>query len=559
MTPCGVLFIYFMSIYLQNAVRTHLGQVRFPLLVRRLFFTHFSSPPGEINVGFSSRSGVTAMETDQTELQKAEKELARLSTFPEQNPNPVIETDPFGNVTYVNPAARERFPDLATSGLEHPILQDLESVIGRLGQGEDESHRRELEIAGRIYEQRTVYMAENALVRIYAHDITDLRRAEQALSRLATFPEQNPNPVVETDISGNVTYVNPAARARFADLAASGLEHPILHDLSSIIRTLKVGEEESFSRDLQIEGCIYHQRIVYMAENSLVRLYSHDITELKRLQSQLQENLHKLEQSNRELRETQVQLVQSEKMAAMATLVAGIAHEINTPVGAITSAQDTLDRAIGKLREILANEFSPEKQSGKQIHAALRAIGEVSKVVKTGSERVSSIVASLRNFAHLDEAELKSVDIREGLDDTLRLVQHDLGDRIKVFRNYGDAPPIVCYPARLNQVFLCLLVNAIEAIEDAGRITLSTFKKDDKLHVIVEDDGIGIGENDIDRVFDPGFTTKGVGVGTGLGLSICRRIVEDHKGQIQVESKVAEGAIFTVALPYSFSGFLLGR
>ena len=500
---------------------------------------------------------MTAMETNHTELRKAEEELSRLSTFPEQNPNPVIETDPLGNVTYLNPAARERFADLPTSGLEHPILKDLESIIARLEQGEDESLRRELEIDDRIYEQRTVYMPENALVRIYAHDITELRRAEQALSRLATFPEQNPNPVVETDLSGNVTYVNPAARERFADLSSSGLEHPILDDLASIIRTLKAGEDESFSRDLEIEGRIYHQRTVYMAENNLVRIYAHDITELKRLQAQLQENLVQLEQSNKELRETQVQLVQSEKMAAMANLVAGIAHEINTPIGAITSAQDTLNRAVAKLRDILANEFSSEDQNGRRIEAVLQAIGEVSKVVKTGSERVAGIVESLRNFAHLDEAELKSVDIREGLDDTLRLVQHDLGNRIEVLRNYSDVPPIVCYPARLNQVFLCLLVNAIDAIKDGGKITISTLKRGDNLLVIVEDDGIGIGENDLDQVFEPGFTTKGVGVGTGLGLSICQRIVEDHKGEIQVESKLAEGAIFTVVLPYNFSGFLL--
>ena len=118
-------------------------------------------------------------------------------------------------------------------------------------------------------------------------------------------------------------------------------------------------------------------------------------------------------------------------------------------------------------------------------------------------------------------------------------------------------PPIVCYPARLNQVFLCLLANAVEAIEDSGRITVTTLTRDDSLHVVITDDGSGIGEEDLDRIFDPGFTTKGVGVGTGLGLSICQRIVEDHKGEIQVESNVADGTTLIVILPYSFSGFVL--
>ena len=131
------------------------------------------------------------MEAEETELKKAEEALARLSTFPEQNPNPVIETDLAGKVTYVNPVAQERFPDLQTTGLGHPVLQGLDTSISALQQGDRESLLRELEIGGRTYEQRTVYMAQSKLVRIYAHDITELRRAEQALSRLATFPEQN--------------------------------------------------------------------------------------------------------------------------------------------------------------------------------------------------------------------------------------------------------------------------------------------------------------------------------------------------------------------------------
>jgi len=137
------------------------------------------------------------------------------------------------------------------------------------------------------------------------------------------------------------------------------------------------------------------------------------------------------------------------------------------------------------------------------------------------------------------------------------LFLHGGGDRIEVIKNYGDVPPIVCYPGRLNQVFLCFLVNAIEAIEGTDQIAITTLQKDDTLHITIKDTGIGIPEENLDKIFEPGFTTKGVGVGTGLGLSICYQIVQDHKGRIQVESKAGEGAAFTTILPYSFSGFIL--
>ena len=260
-----------------------------------------------------------------------------------------------------------------------------------------------------------------------------------------------------------------------------------------------------------------------------------------------------LEKANQELRETQSQLVQSEKMASLGNLVAGIAHEINTPVGAINSMQDTLMRAVEKLKDTLASTFSEEYNENRAMQASLKVILDANRVIATGTERVTGIVRSLRRFARLDEAELKEVDIHEAIDNTLTLVHHDLKNRIEVVKEYGDIPPIVCYPSRLNQVFLNLLVNASHAIEGEGEIRIRTFLQDDRVRVSIQDSGVGIPQENLDKVFDPGFTTKGVGVGTGLGLSICYQIVQDHRGKIQVKSEVGKGTTFTVILPTDLS------
>jgi two-component system NtrC family sensor kinase len=155
----------------------------------------------------------------------------------------------------------------------------------------------------------------------------------------------------------------------------------------------------------------------------------------------------------------------------------------------------------------------------------------------------------LKTFARLDEAEWKSADLREGMDSTLALVAHLHRDRIEVVRDYGDVPPIACHPGQLNQVFMNLLVNAIQAIEGPGTIRVRLGADAEALTIDVEDTGRGIAPEHLPRVFDPGFTTKGVGVGTGLGLAISHRIIEAHGGTIDVASRPGTGSTVTVRLP----------
>ncbi len=269
------------------------------------------------------------------------------------------------------------------------------------------------------------------------------------------------------------------------------------------------------------------------------------------LEDKVAERTAALTRTLAELRAAQTQLVQSEKMAALGNLVAGVAHEINTPLGAVASNVDLQARALAKVGEALAD---PDGATAARRYIE-RAVGLVD-VSREACRRIATIVRSLRDFSRLDEAERKPADLHAGLDATLTLVGHLTKNRITVQRAYGDLPLVDCYPNQLNQVFLNLLVNAAQAIEGQGEIQIRTRREAGALPpartaavIEIADSGTGIAPEHLARIFDPGFTTKGVGVGTGLGLAICYRIVEGHHGKIEAESTVGRGSTFRVLLP----------
>ena len=243
------------------------------------------------------------------------------------------------------------------------------------------------------------------------------------------------------------------------------------------------------------------------------------------------ETVKELKETLKELKDTQLQLINSEKMASLGQLIAGVAHEINTPVAAIKSNNEIFSRLIEKidndnLLELFKNINSTDKEA---------------------IQRINQIVISLKKFVRLDEAELQLADINKELDLTLDLIRHETKYRITVNREYGEIPQIKCYPNMLNQVFMNILVNACQAIEGDGTITIKTEYKDDKLVISITDTGVGI--EDTDKIFLAGYTTKGVGVGTGLGLAISSKIIDKHKGKIEVRSKKNEGSTFIITIP----------
>jgi len=234
--------------------------------------------------------------------------------------------------------------------------------------------------------------------------------------------------------------------------------------------------------------------------------------------------------------------IQSEKMAALGLLVAGVAHEINTPMGAIHSNNDIMLKAVGQIRKVLGP--APEKE----VTRLLDIVDEICRNNEIATDRIMKIVRSLRNFARLDEAELKTVNIHEGIESTLTLLRHQLKGRISIVTQFGDLPEIECHPNQLNQVFMNIIVNSAQAIKNRGTITVATSKQEETVKISISDTGVGIPPEHLSKIFDPGFTTKGVGVGTGLGLSICYKIVQEHRGTIEVESSDT-GSTFTFTLP----------
>jgi signal transduction histidine kinase len=265
-----------------------------------------------------------------------------------------------------------------------------------------------------------------------------------------------------------------------------------------------------------------------------------------RLEERVTERTAQLESSNselsatlRDLRQTQVQLVQSEKMASLGRLVAGVAHEINNPVSFIATSVTPLRRRL----ERAAAAAPPE------LLRLLTEAEEIVGVMERGAERTTAIVRDLRSFSRLGEATRKPVDLHDGIDTTLRLLEARWRDRITIHRDYGDLPAVECDPGQLNQVFMNVLANACDAIATHGNIWITTRLDGELVDVAIRDDGPGIPPDVVDHVFDPFFTTKDVGGGTGLGLAISHQVVTAHGGTIELDTSPGHGTTVRIRVP----------
>lgn len=272
---------------------------------------------------------------------------------------------------------------------------------------------------------------------------------------------------------------------------------------------------------------------------------------------------HELEDAYKDLRTTQSHILQQEKMASIGQLAAGVAHEINNPMGFISSNLGTMSKYIEKLEEFIALLVSiadklgndetttliNDKRNKLKISYILEDIMPLIMESLDGAERVKSIVKNLKSFSRVDEADIKQVNLNECIESTLNIIWNELKYTTTILKEYGTLPLTKCYPQQINQVIMNLLINAAHSIESQGEIKIKTWNENSSIHISISDTGCGIPEDKINSIFEPFFTTKEVGKGTGLGLSITYNIIQKHNGKITVESGIGKGTTFTAEIP----------
>ncbi len=302
-----------------------------------------------------------------------------------------------------------------------------------------------------------------------------------------------------------------------------------------------------------------------------------DITEQKTSANELRISTELLERSNRELltktselsdaydtlKSNQMTIMQQEKMASIGQLAAGVAHEINNPIGFVSSNLRTLEKYRinllnyqDELEKLISRKPTEEERFAllskkKTLKIDYLRVDSADLIEESldGTERVRQIVAGLKSFSRVDQAEYSLADLNECLDSTINIVWNELKYKVTLKKEYGEIPSTYCYPQQLNQVFMNLLVNAAHAIDHQGEIQVQTWEEKNYLFVRISDNGCGIEEKHLHRLFEPFFTTKEVGKGTGLGLSIAYEIMQKHEGEIVVESHPGKGTSFELRIP----------
>lgn len=505
--------------------------------------------------------------------------------------------------------ALERMLDIGSDRLVGALVEDVipatdpeedSSLMEELLAGTLDSYRLEKyyrrKDGGKIWVRVTVSLLRdaegcpNGSMRVI-EDVTDRKNFERSVEQLSREYEVILNTagwgIVGTDHDGKITFSNPSA-ARMLDFEVEELLGYAVRDIHhsapegtsygegecSICHAMHDGFPRQGRNDVlwRRDGTSFPVEftIAPILEEGQVQgvvLAFMDITEQLRIKRELHERIHELTELNQRFEIMQTQLLQSAKLAGIGQLAAGVAHEINNPVGFVSSNLYTLEKYLRDLLGVAAAYAAAEQIcDGAGMGAAFDEVRRLKKCVDfdylsqdasdliaestDGLTRVKRIVQDLKDFSHVDASdEWVWADLHRGLDSTLNIVSNDLKYKCEVKKEYGALPDIYCLPSQINQVFINLLVNAGHAIEESGTITLRSGHEGEQVWIEIGDTGRGIAPEHLQWIFDPFFTTKPIGKGTGLGLSLAYGIVQKHHGRIEVQSEVGKGAAFKVWLP----------
>ena len=435
-------------------------------------------------------------------------------------------------------------------GIDHRFgegraLTGLGSILQRQGKLDEalKYHSMSLELSGGGENELGEARALNDIGTLYQAK-GDLVKAEDSLSQALRIRRKVGNWPAE--ITTLIDLGNLSVQKHELDEALSYLHRALELALKAKTQPKIYRAHEALSHTYEARGdfrkALEHHRAFQQVKEEVLGEQSN--TRLKNLQIKFEA------EALERLKSAQARLIQLEKMASLGKLVAGLAHEINSPVGVISSSTDVARRALAKLDGELAATASIEAlKKSSRWQAALEALRQHRVEVEQAGERLGTIVQSLKNFTHLDEAEFQLTDVRQGIESTLALLSPQWGDRIKVIKKFADVPKIESFPVELNQAFMTLFLNAAEAIEGEGVITIATSTENGHVRVMTSDTGHGIPEDRLAKIFEVGFIEKGSKIRLHVGLANVQAVVQKHRGEIKVRSELEKGTTFEILLP----------